>query len=176
MSRSQKRPERASSFRAADRADDRSFLALHSFIAPRAITEFVYRYSSSFHANIFLSFYLSSPSLPNTQPPASGTSTPALSPSQIRLEELSSILSSLKTAGMDAMDLTDNELAKSHARYLVGGKMEALAGAERVFRFEFPEREGALRRFLEGLAGRFSITLFHYRNHGGGSSPYLPSS
>lgn len=72
---------------------------------------------------------------------------------------------------MSAIDLSDNELAKSHARYLVGGN-GGVAGKgveyERVFRFEFPERGGALGRFLRGLPG-FNITLFHYRNQGGGA-------
>lgn len=67
---------------------------------------------------------------------------------------------------MSALDISENELAKSHARYLVGGKSKVQD--ERMFRFEFPERPGALRKFLEGLGERFNISLFHYRNHGGG--------
>jgi hypothetical protein len=69
---------------------------------------------------------------------------------------------------MKALDISENELAKSHARYLVGGKSKVKD--ERMFRFEFPERPGALRKFLEGLGDKFNISLFHYRNHGGGSS------
>jgi threonine dehydratase len=159
-----------------------SFLALHDHISPRAITEFVYRYSSATRAFVFLSFYLTSPSLPgissaSTNPsttPVSGASTPRPTPQAIRQEELSDILSSLKTNGMNAVDLSDNELAKSHARYMVGGK--ANVDHERVFRFEFPERPGALKKFLAGLKGKgkhgegngLNISLFHYRNHGGG--------
>lgn len=77
---------------------------------------------------------------------------------------------------MSAIDLSDNELAKSHARYLVGGKANVCD--ERVFRFEFPERPGALKKFLNGLKGGegegegFNISLFHYRNHGGGEFPF----
>lgn len=69
---------------------------------------------------------------------------------------------------MQALDISDNELAKSHCRYLVGGRADV--PDERLFRFEFPERPGALRKFLEGLGSRFNISLFHYRNHGGGTS------
>ncbi|MCY1234086.1 L-threonine dehydratase biosynthetic IlvA [compost metagenome] len=63
------------------------------------------------------------------------------------------------------LDLTDNELAKSHIRHMVGGR-SAHIGEERLFSFEFPERPGALFNFLNKLGGRWSITLFHYRNHG----------
>ncbi|GAA5871559.1 hypothetical protein JCM16303_000792 [Sporobolomyces ruberrimus] len=144
-----------------------SFLALHSIIHPRAVTEFVYRYSSSRRAFIFLSFYLSSPSLslPTNSTPITGTSTPLLSPQAARVEELSSLLSQLSKKGMKALDISENELAKSHARYLVGGKQKV--ENERMFRFEFPERPGALRKFLEGLGNGFNISLFHYRNQGG---------
>ncbi|BGP49263.1 threonine deaminase [Rhodotorula kratochvilovae] len=143
-----------------------AFLALHSVIHPRAVTEFVYRYSSSKRAFIFLSFYLASSSSRLQPPPAaSGTSTPALTPAEQRTAELSSIQGALKAQGMSALDISDNELAKSHARYLVGGKSKV--PNERMFRFEFPERPGALRKFLETLGGRFNISLFHYRNHGG---------
>lgn len=145
------------------------FLALHTLIHPRAVTEFVYRYSSTRRAFVFLSFYLSSPSLPSASIPTSGSSTPIPTPSSIRQAELSHILASLKNEGMEAIDLSDNEMAKSHARYLIGGKSKGIQN-ERVFRFEFPERPGALRKFLDGLATKFNISLFHYRNQGGGKS------
>ena len=61
--------------------------------------------------------------------------------------------------------MTDNEVAKLHVRYMVGGRVADLPD-ERVFRFQFPERPGALLRFLEGLNDRWNISLFHYRNHG----------
>ncbi|MDF9756631.1 hypothetical protein OKW51_003594 [Pseudomonas hunanensis] len=63
------------------------------------------------------------------------------------------------------LDLTDNELAKLHVRHTVGGHAAPGAG-ERVLRFEFPERPGALLGFLERLGKRWNISLFHYRNHG----------
>ncbi|GAA5935550.1 threonine ammonia-lyase ILV1 [Sporobolomyces koalae] len=144
-----------------------AFLALHSIIHPRAVTEFVYRYSSSKRAYIFLSFYLSSPSLPTNSTPATpmSSSTASLDPHQARQAELSSLLDSLHGSGFKALDISDNELAKSHSRYLVGGKSKV--ENERMFRFEFPERPGALRKFLESLGTGFNISLFHYRNHGG---------
>jgi threonine dehydratase len=64
------------------------------------------------------------------------------------------------------LDLTHDELAKSHLRHLVGGK-SALARDELLYRFEFPERPGALMRFLDSMAPNWNISLFHYRNQGG---------
>ncbi len=61
--------------------------------------------------------------------------------------------------------MTDNELAKLHVRYMVGGRVEGLMD-EMLYRFEFPERPGALLKFLEGLHSDWNISLFHYRNHG----------
>ena len=63
------------------------------------------------------------------------------------------------------IDLSDDETAKVHVRYIVGGRVTGIA-AERLYRFQFPERPGALSRFLDGLARGWNITLFHYRNHG----------
>jgi threonine dehydratase len=62
------------------------------------------------------------------------------------------------------LDLTDNELAKLHVRHLVGGP--ATAPNELLYRFEFPERPGALMRFLDAMSQGWNISLFHYRNHG----------
>ena len=70
-------------------------------------------------------------------------------------------------AQLGALDLSDDELAKTHLRYMVGGRAPRAAAGERVFRFSFPERAGALTAFLSGLAFSWNITLFHYRNHGG---------
>ena len=67
--------------------------------------------------------------------------------------------------GFKTIDLTQDELAKQHIRHLVGGK-SALAHDELMYRFEFPERPGALMRFLDSLAPNWNISLFHYRNHG----------
>ena len=63
------------------------------------------------------------------------------------------------------VDLTDNEMAKLHVRHMVGGRAPE-ARHERLCRFEFPERPGALMQFLDTLGGRWNISLFHYRNHG----------
>lgn len=80
------------------------------------------------------------------------------------LSELDSILSSLSADGMTAIDISGDEVAKSHLRYLVGGKTSV--DNERIFRFEFPERPGALRKFLVGMQSGWNVSLFHYRNHG----------
>ena len=68
-----------------------------------------------------------------------------------------------KYYGID--DLTDNELAKLHVRHMVGGRVSTLKD-EVLYRFEFPERPGALLKFLEAIGDRWNISLFHYRNHG----------
>ena len=68
-------------------------------------------------------------------------------------------------AGHETVDLTENEVAKLHVRHMVGGRAPD-ARDERLVRFEFPERPGALMQFLEKLGGRWNISLFHYRNHG----------
>ena len=71
----------------------------------------------------------------------------------------------LRNNGYEVVDMTDNEMAKLHIRYMVGGHAP-LAEKELIYRFEFPERPGALLDFLTCLAGRWNISLFHYRNHG----------
>ena len=70
----------------------------------------------------------------------------------------------LEEEGMAARDLSGDELAKSHLRYLVGGRSNA--ENERLFSFEFPERQGALLKFLTTLQPGFNISLWHYRNYG----------
>src|SRR6185369_17723602 len=67
--------------------------------------------------------------------------------------------------GFPTVDLTDDELAKQHLRHMVGGR-SALAAHEHLYRFEFPERPGALMRFLSSMSPSWNISLFHYRNHG----------
>jgi threonine dehydratase len=79
--------------------------------------------------------------------------------------DVGNVLGNLAAKGIEAHDVSDNEFAKSHARYLVGGKPKGLQ-YERVFRFEFPERPNALFRFLTGLKSKWNVTLFHYRNNG----------
>ncbi len=71
----------------------------------------------------------------------------------------------LREKGFPVLDLTDNELAKLHIRHMVGGHAVKVSD-EMVFRFEFPERPGALFNFLTKLGGRWNISMFHYRNHG----------
>jgi threonine dehydratase len=79
--------------------------------------------------------------------------------------ERAEIVKLLADAGYKVYDMTDSELAKLHVRYMVGGRADRLAD-EHLFRFEFPERPGALLRFLEAAGTRWNISLFHYRNHG----------
>ena len=71
----------------------------------------------------------------------------------------------LEKGGMSTRDLSDDELAKRHLRFLVGGRCDV--GEERLFMFEFPERPGALAKFLTTLRPNQNISLFHYRNYGG---------
>ncbi|MCQ9470506.1 threonine ammonia-lyase, biosynthetic, partial [Pseudomonas alliivorans] len=75
------------------------------------------------------------------------------------------LIASLTEQGFPVLDLTDNELAKLHIRHMVGGHAERVSD-EVVLRFEFPERPGALFNFLNRLGGRWTISMFHYRNHG----------
>ncbi|KAF8494639.1 tryptophan synthase beta subunit-like PLP-dependent enzyme [Russula emetica] len=121
-----------------------SFFALHTVIHPRQVTEFIYRYNVPGRAQVFLSFQLETSS---------------------RAKEVASVLDELERGGMKGHDISDDEMAKSHARYLIGGASDV--PNERLFRFEFPERPGALRRFLSSLRNMgWNISLFHYRNHG----------
>lgn len=120
-----------------------SFVALHNVIHPRPTTEFIYRYDSAEVAHIFLSFKLDTPD---------------------RATEVAEVLSTLERQDMKGFDISDDEMAKSHARYMIGGRTQV--PNERIFRFEFPERPGALRAFLVGLHSGWNISLFHYRNHG----------
>ena len=78
--------------------------------------------------------------------------------------EKDGLLRAVGRSGITTLDLTDNELAKLHVRHLVGGP--ATAPNEVLYRFEFPERPGALMRFLDAMSQGWNISLFHYRNHG----------
>ncbi|EOD10625.1 putative threonine/serine dehydratase [Emiliania huxleyi CCMP1516] len=80
-------------------------------------------------------------------------------------EDNASVIAALRADGCETLDLTANELAKDHARHLAGGRVTI--EHERLYRFEFPERPGALSRFLDALNGGWNVSLFHYRNHGG---------
>ena len=75
------------------------------------------------------------------------------------------IFQAFESSGFETLDLTDDELAKMHLRHMVGGK-SALANNELLYRFEFPERPGALTGFVSAMSPNWNISLFHYRNHG----------
>jgi threonine dehydratase len=110
-------------------------------IGRRVVTEFNYRLSGRRQAHIFV-----------------GVAT------QSR-QDAASLASMLNASGYETVDLTDNEMAKLHVRHMVGGHAPEVRN-ERLCRFEFPERPGALTEFLDKLGGRWNISLFHYRNHG----------
>ena len=82
------------------------------------------------------------------------------------LESRESVISRLRDKGYPVVDLTDNEMAKLHIRHMVGGPAPATLQNEIVYRFEFPERPGALMNFLNHLGQRWNISMFHYRSHG----------
>ena len=119
-----------------------SFRRFCETIGRRGITEFNYRYSDSTNAHIFAGVQLRN-----------------------GLQERQEILEELQTAGYVVVDLSDNEMAKLHVRHMVGGRSSTVAN-ERLFRFEFPERPGALLDFLNAIGTEWNISLFHYRNHG----------
>lgn len=119
-----------------------SYRAFIRLLGKRAITEFNYRYAPGISARIFVGIKL-----------AGGDA------------EKREIIDLLADQGLAVTDMTDNEVAKLHVRHMVGGRVAGLAD-EMVFRFQFPERPGALLKFLEGLNDAWNISLFHYRNHG----------
>ena len=81
------------------------------------------------------------------------------------VEERKMIQQGFRASGFHCIDLSDNVLAKEHVRYMVGGRAASIKN-EVVYSFEFPEKPGALMNFLKVIAGRWNISLFHYRNHG----------
>lgn len=123
-----------------------SFRLFCKTLAGRVITEFNYRYVGACvkqkQANIFVGVRLGS-----------------------EVDERQKLVNLLQQANYQVNDFTDNELAKLHVRYMIGGPIAAPM-QERIFRFEFPEYPGALELFLETLGELWNITLFHYRNHG----------
>lgn len=120
-----------------------SFLKFCQLIAQdQSITEFNYRYQDSKQAQILVGVQLN-----NGQ------------------RQLEHFIDTLNTHGYPTTDLTHNDLAKSHLRYMIGGAPQNLSN-EFLFRFGFPERPGALLHFLKTLGNQFNISLFHYRNHG----------
>ncbi len=119
-----------------------SFLKFCETLGRRSVTEFNYRYTENGAAHIFVGLGLSE-----------------------GRKEKEAVLQTLREAGYPVVDLSDNEMAKLHVRYMVGGHPGNIRD-ERLFRFEFPERPGALLKFLNAIGTRWNITLFHYRNHG----------
>ena len=118
-----------------------SFRKFCELLGNRNVTEFNYRIADASKAHIFV-----------------GIATQKASDS-------TTIAKSFKKAGFDTIDLTHDELAKAHVRHMVGGRSH-LAKNEKLYRFEFPEKPGALMRFLTSMAPNWNISLFHYRNHG----------
>ncbi len=119
-----------------------SFRNFCEIIGRRGITEFNYRYSDTSKAHIFVGVQL-----------------------RHGLKERHQLLAELRDANYPVDDLSDNEMVKLHVRHMVGGRATGIAN-ERLFRFEFPERPGALLDFLNAIGTNWNISLFHYRNHG----------
>src|SRR5580700_6068474 len=119
-----------------------SFLRFCELLGQRSVTEFNYRYRDSQAAQVFVGLAL-----------REGKS------------ERSALVDLISGAGFPVHDMADNEMAKLHVRYMVGGQAPGLSD-ERLYRFEFPERPGALMRFLQAIGTGWNISLFHYRNHG----------
>ncbi|WP_020557981.1 threonine ammonia-lyase, biosynthetic [Thiofilum flexile] len=119
-----------------------SFRQFCEAIANRAVTEFNYRYADARQAQVFAGIKIS------------GGKT-----------ERQELITKLQDQFGQVIDLTDNEVAKVHLRYMVGGHAQGLAD-EHLYRFMFPERPGALLHFLTSMSAGWNISLFHYRNHG----------
>jgi threonine dehydratase len=118
-----------------------SFERLCQLFGQRSVTEFSYRISDEREAHVFVGLAVADRS------------------------EANAVRSALAEHGFAAVDLVDDELSKEHIRYMVGGRTR-LASDERLFRFQFPERPGALMRFLSSMSPSWNISLFHYRNQG----------
>jgi threonine dehydratase len=118
-----------------------SFLKFCETLGKRSITEFNYRFADKQQAQVFVGVSISG------------------------RDEKEALFTSLQQAGYQLTDLSDNEMAKLHVRYMVGGHAVEVVN-ESLYRFEFPELPGALLNFLSKLGQKWNITLFHYRNHG----------
>jgi threonine dehydratase len=118
-----------------------SFKKFCALLGDRSITEFNYRYSDPVQAHVFAGVQVA------------------------KRSEAKQLVDSLRKHGLPTLDLTDDEMAKLHIRHLVGGHAPQVTN-ELVYRFEFPERPGALMKFLENMSSGWNISLFHYRNHG----------
>jgi threonine dehydratase len=119
-----------------------AFKQFCELLGGRTITEFNYRYASDKEAHIFVGVKL-----------------------RRGKEEFAELTATLRANNYPCMDMSDNEMAKLHVRYMVGGRPPGLLH-EHLFSFEFPEQPGALMTFLKTVGERWNITLFHYRNHG----------
>ena len=119
-----------------------SFRRFCDILGKRSVTEFNYRYSDETDAQIFVGIKLSGGQ-----------------------DEKAALLKRFQDGGYPVTDISDNDTAKLHIRYMVGGRPQNLAD-EVVYRFQFPERPGALLNFLNHIGERWNISLFHYRNHG----------
>ena len=138
-----------------------SFRRFLKQLGRRAITEFNYRYASPREAHVFVGFKVASPT------------------------ETGALIEQLRGLGYPVVDLSHDDMAKTHVRYMVGGRLPSAGGSGRLsaahaeglaavpaatqeclWRFEFPERPGACLDFLDAIGTRFNISLFHYRNHG----------
>lgn len=126
-----------------------AYKAFCKALGKRSITEFNYRYADPTNAKIFVGVQVAPGGF-----------------------DRSNLVSELKEQGYDLVDMTENEVAKLHIRHLVGGHAHHI-NDEVLYRFEFPERPGALMTFLTRVAGRWNISLFHYRNHGSAAARVL---
>jgi threonine dehydratase len=124
-----------------ERGSFRRFIELIGSTGARQVTEFNYRIADERVAQVFVGLTIA------------------------RRDEAQRIARAFQRQGFATVDLTDDDLAKEHVRHMVGGRSE-LARDERLFRFTFPERPGALLRFLSSMNPGWNISLFHYRNQG----------
>jgi threonine dehydratase len=120
-----------------------SFKRLCQLIGHRSITEFNYRYADTTTAHVFAGIQLTH-----------------------GVGEKNKLIAKLESKGYGVVDMTGNEVAKLHTRYMIGGKPGDNARNELLYRFQFPDKPGALLNFLMKVGDRWNISLFHYRNHG----------
>jgi len=125
-----------------------AFLNFCQALGARGVTEFNYRYADNEDAHVLVGVKLKTGN------------------------ERDDVIASMKQAGISVTDLSEDSLAKRHLRHMVGGRASADI-PEMLYRFEFPERPGALTQFLTTLDARWNISLFHYRNHGSSSGHVL---
>ena len=127
------------------------FFNMYKAVQPRLVTEFVYRHSPNHSdALVYMAMETSEAEAKSKNP-----------------EKFSAdVVAALSALDVYALDVTGDEMAKTHARHLAGGRPGEMPG-ERIIRFEFPENAGALHQFLSQLRDDWFVTMLHYRNHGG---------